>query len=197
VSSCSDKKQETTDSTIIPQNKFTEILAECQLAESQMTVMRVLQPIYKDSILNYYAGIFKANNINSEDFYYSLKHYTKDPTLMDSIYSGILEILNNKSAELGPVELPKSNLNAISRKQLGDIIYQTPYSEIIIKDHLNGINIREDLMTYIDSNIYLIDSAKVDRDSFQFSLIINTSTKIMYNQLQDYLLSKSNILEEE
>jgi hypothetical protein len=193
LSGCSNSDEGNPSSHIIPQDKFTEILAECQLAESQTTVTRVLQPIYKDSILNYYAGIFKTYEINSEDFYQSLKHYSKDPVLMDSIYSDVLAILKKKSDELGPIELPTNNLNAIARHQLGDILIQTPIAELVIGDSMNVFAIRDSLMSYMDENMYLLDSVNVNRESFEFSFVINTSTKIMLNQLRDYLTSLKNL----
>ncbi len=195
ISSCAgnNNEEEEIHANLIPQSKFAAILAECQLAESQTTVTRVLQPIYKDSILNYYAGIFEANNITSKDFYFSLKHYSKDPDLLDSIYSESIGILKKKSDELGEIEIPIKKLNAISRHQLGDIINQTPYADTFINDSVDLQIFRNSLMTYIDSNFYLLDSIHVNRDSFEFSFVINTSTKIMYNQLRDYLVSKKNL----
>ncbi len=178
---------------LIPQDKFTEILAECQLAESQVSVLRVEQPIFKDSILNYYSGIFNTYNVSSLDFFYSLQEYSKDQRNLDSIYSNVLVILNKKSTELGDVEIPKSNLNAISRQQLGDILFQTPISNFITTDFNKDVSyLKDTLMNYIDSNTILLEDAKVNRDSFEFTFIINTSTSIMYNQLRDYLVGKSN-----
>lgn len=191
---CSEEEDTSVSSPeIIPQDKFTEILVECQLAESQLTVTRVLQPIYKDSILNYYAGIFDTYDITSEQFALSLKHYNKDPSDMDTIYANMLQIMQKKSDEIGPIEIPKNNLGAISRTQLGDILYQTPFADSILLDSVyNTTHIRESLMVYLDSNYHLIDSAKTNRSSFEFSFVINTSNKIMYNQLKDYLNTLKN-----
>lgn len=191
---CSEKPEgDSGVNNIIPEKEFTEILAECQLAEAQLTVARVLQPIYKDSILNYYAGIFDTYNISTSQFKESLKFYTKDPIKMDTIYANVLQILQKKSDDLGPIEIPKNNLSAISRVQLGDIIHQTPFADSILLDsNYNTTQIRESLMAYIDSNLYLIDTVKINRPSFEFSFVINSSNKIMYNELQDYLLTLKN-----
>lgn len=194
ISSCgTDSENDFGNENIIPQDIFTEILAECQLAESQLTVTRVLQPLYKDSIHNYYVGIFDAYDVTAKEFNISLKHYTKDPSNMDSIYSNVINILNEKSDILGDVEIPKNDLNAISRTQLGDILYKTPFAERILSDSTFKIlKIRDSLMSYIDSNVYLLDSVNVNRASFEFSFIINTSSKIMSIQLKDYMLSIKN-----
>ena len=181
------------NTNVIPEDQFVEILVECQLAEAQVNVLRALQPIYKDSILNYYAGIFEQHQITNEDFYYSLKEYSKDPQHLDSIYSRVILVLKEKEKLLGDIQLEPSTLNAISRQDLGDVLLETPIANMLMNDsNIQTMYIKDTLLRYLDSNKIIIESKGFNRESIEFTFVLNTSSKIMLNQLKDYLKGETN-----
>ena len=192
LSACNNKT-DNPKSNLIPEDKFVEILADCQLAEAQVNVLRALQPVYKDSILNYYAGIFNKHQISSEDFYYSLKEYSKEPQQLDSIYNRVIINLKEKDKLLGDIKLEPSTLNAISRQDLGDVILQTPIANMLINDdEINVIHYKNILLNYLDSNKVIIERKGFNRESIEFTFVLNTSSKIMLTQLKDYLRGEIN-----
>jgi hypothetical protein len=189
---CNEQKSDV-NPNIIPKEKFVKILAECQLAEAQVNVLRILQPYYKDSILNYYAAIFESNDITSEAFYYSLKEYSRDPVQLDSIYAQSIVILQKKASEIGELEENAPTLNAISRQDLGDLIIETPIAKIMAEDsNYVVLYYKDTLMHFLDSNKIIYEAKGYNRESVEFTFVLNTSNRIMFNQLKEYIIGKMN-----
>ncbi|MCB9197920.1 MAG: DUF4296 domain-containing protein [Flavobacteriales bacterium] len=178
---------------LIDQHELAEIMAEAQLIESHGTVLRTMQPYYKDSLMNYYEGLYQKYDITEDDFLYSIKEYSKSPKEMDLIINDALAILKQKEIDLGNVELPKQSLNALSRQQIGDIIYETPLKTMMIEaDPILAEFIRDSLFHYLDSFPEIVTDKGYEMESVRFTFVLNTSNSMMFNQLKEYLKNKTD-----
>lgn len=181
------------DVQIIDREIFPEVLAEAQVIESHGSVLRTMQPYYKDSLMNYYQGMYDKYGITQEDFYYSMKAYSKDPKEMDLIITEAIVFLKNKEAELGDVQPPQQNLSALSRQQIGDIVFETPLKQFMLdaESTMAGF-IRDSLFHYLDSFPDIVTSKGYDMESVRFTFILNTNNSMMFNQLKEYLKNKED-----
>lgn len=176
---------------LIDQSTFVKVLAESQIIESHTTVLRIYQPYYKDSVDNYYQGLYKKYGITTESFYYSMKEYSKDPHLMDSLLTLSINLLKEMEADLGEVKMPNQNINALSRQQLGDLLIETPIKGLIIEgDPSMAAFLRDTLFHYLDSFPEIVSGSGYNMESTRFTFILNTNSKIMFNQLKEYLINK-------
>lgn len=93
--------------------------------------------------------------------------------------------------ELGDVKVTNQSLNALSRQQIGDIVYETPIKELMIAgDPIIAEYLRDTLFHYLDSFPNLVTDKGYDMESVRFTFVLNTSNKVMFNQLKDYLKNK-------
>ncbi len=191
-------KQEEEDSTpvdveLIDQETFVKVFAEAQIIESHTTVLRIYQPYYKDSADNYYKALFDKYGVSSEQFYYSMQAYSKDPNLMNQLVNEAVILLKTMDQELGDVKIPNHSLNSISRQQLGDIIFETPINNLMLEAEpiLAGF-LRDSLFTYLDSFPNIVSEKGYNMESVRFTFILNTNNKMMFNQLKTYLQNKQD-----
>lgn len=179
------------DVELIDQETFVKVLAESQIIESHATVLRIYQPYYKDSIDNYYKAMFEKYGISTESFYYSMREYSKDPYLMDAMLTQAIAQLKEMEADLGDVKMPNQNLNALSRQQIGDIVFETPIKDLMIgADPIISPYLRDTLFHYLDSFPEIVTSKGYSMESTRFTFILNTNNKMMFNQLKEYLKNK-------
>lgn len=178
---------------LIDQETFVKILAESQIIESHTTVLRVYQPYYKDSIDNYYKSLYEKYGVTNESFYYSMKEYSKDPYLMNNILTASIDLLKDMEKDLGDVSVPNQSLNALSRQQIGDIVFETPIKELMINaTPMMADVIRDTLFHYLDSMPEIVTSKGYSMESVRFTFVLNTNNKVMFNQLKDYLKNKED-----
>lgn len=187
LSNCQTKSTNTT--VIIPKEKFVQILTEMQLLESHSTLPSVNQPFVRDSIINYYNGIFKKYEVNREEFYFTLKEYGKNPILMTEIYDLMLEELRNRALLYDKIDVTTEEpIMAFSIQQISEIIFQTPLAEVLRnEDTINVDQFRDSLFLFIDKNDSLLQTFGVNRSSFKYSFIINTTQSVLFEQLKQQL----------
>lgn len=178
---------------LIDQETFVKILAESQIIESHTTVLRVYQPYYKDSIDNYYKSLYEKYGITTESFYYTMKEYSKDPYLMNTLLSASIDLLKKMENDLGDVNVPNQSLNALSRQQIGDIVFETPIKDLMINaTPMMAEIMRDTLFHYLDSMPEIVTSKGYSMESVRFTFVLNTNNKVMFNQLKDYLKNKED-----
>lgn len=188
-SNCSTEKVKEVPN-LIEQHQFAEILAECQLVESQGTVLRIEQPYYKDSLHNYYASVFEKYKITPDQFYESLQHYTKDPNLMQVIYSETLEILQSKIANFEDLEVPSKAIAPISNAVLAEIILDTPFYQSLLDDSLTlSPLLRDSIFNYLDSFPDIAKENTTNNASAQFTFGIHQKNSGMYEQLLKLIIN--------
>lgn len=198
LTSCDENESEVVkdvpkDVEIIDQETFIKIFAESQIIESHISVLRIYQPYYKDSVDYYYKGLFEKYSITTEDYYYSLKEYSKDPVEMDQILTASIQLLKDMEKELGDVQVPNQSLNSLSRQQIGDIVFETPISDLLIEgEPIIAGYLQDSLFAYLDSLPEIVTSKGYSMESVRFSFVLHTSNKMMYNQLQTFLKGKKD-----
>ena len=171
-------------------------MAEAQIIESHISVLRIYQPYYKDSVNNYYKGLFNKYNTTTESYYYSMQEYSKDPVLMNQMLSQAIDLLSKMEEELGDVKVTNQSLNALSRQQIGDIVFETPISDIMIESEpVLAEYLMDTLFHYLDSFPEVVTDKGYAMESARFSFVLNTSSTMMFNQLQTYLKSKNEAAE--
>ncbi len=132
-----------------------------------------------------------SKSITTEQFYYSLKEYSKDPVEMDQLVTEAINLLKDMEKELGDVQVPNQSLNSLSRQQIGDIVFETPISDQVIEgDPVLAGYLQDSLFIYLDSFPDLVTSQGYSMESVRFSFVMHTSSKMMFNQLQNYLKGK-------
>jgi hypothetical protein len=188
-SNCSqDNTEESPD--LIEQHQFAEILAECQLVESQGTVLRIEQPYFKDSLHNYYASVFEKYKITPDQFYESLQYYAKDPNLMQVIYSETLEILQSKIANFEDLEVPSKAIAPISNAVLAEIILDTPFYQRLLDDSLTlSPLLRDSIFNFLDSFPDIAKENTTNNASAQFTFGIHQKNSGMYEQLLKLIIN--------
>jgi hypothetical protein len=195
--SCEDVPNETGSTVpdgveLMDEATFVKVVAEAQIIESHVSVLRIYQPYYKDSVNHYYKHLFEKYNTSSEGFFYTMQEYSKDPFLMDTILTQSINLLKEMEQELGEVTMPNQSLNALSRQQIGDIVYETPIKDLMIEGNpqLAGF-IRDTLFHYLDSFPEVVTDKGYSMESARFTFVLNTNSKIMFNELQEYIKGKA------
>ncbi len=186
---CTQKEKEEIPD-LIEKHQFAEILAECQLVESQGTVLRVAQPYYKDSLYNYYASVFDKYQISPDDFYTSLKYYSKNPDVMKAIYLETYEILKTKIALYEDIEIPSKAIGPISSAVLAEIILDTPFYQSLLNDSTTlSPFLRDSIFNYLDSFPEISKENTTNNASAQFTFGIHQKNDIMYKQLLNNIIN--------
>jgi hypothetical protein len=84
---------------ILEEEKMIGILADLSVIDGYMATMMYTDTIRRNG-KNFYATVYKKHNINKQIFDSSLKYYSKQPVLLDSMYSEVDSILKYKEAQL-------------------------------------------------------------------------------------------------
>jgi hypothetical protein len=84
---------------ILEEEKMIGILADLSVIDGYMATMMYTDTIRRNG-KNFYATVYKKHNINKQIFDSSLKYYSKQPVLLDSMYSKVDSILKYKEAQL-------------------------------------------------------------------------------------------------
>ena len=182
---------------MIEKETFVKVMAEAQIIESHISVLRIYQPYYKDSVNHYYKALFEKYNTSTESYYYSMQEYSKDPVGMHELLTQSIDLLKDMESGLGDVQVPNKSVNALSRQQIGDIVYETPISDLIINgEAIMAEYFIDSLFHYLDSFPEIVTDKGYSMESARFSFVLNTSNKMMFNQMQTYLTNKANKEEE-
>ena len=88
---------------IIEEQKMIGVLADLHTIDGYMSTL-----MYSDSLRvagkNYYATVYKKHKISKSRFEESLKYYSMQPELLDSMYSKVQIILNKKEERLNKIQ---------------------------------------------------------------------------------------------
>jgi Domain of unknown function (DUF4296) len=85
---------------IIPQEKMVTILSDMHIAETMARNTIHLGDTNVQKVINYYAIIYKKNNISELAFKKSYDYYIQHPLLLDSVYSEIINQLSEKQMHM-------------------------------------------------------------------------------------------------
>ncbi|CAG5079659.1 hypothetical protein CRYO30217_01003 [Parvicella tangerina] len=181
------------DVELIDEPTFVKVFAEAQVIESHISVLRIYQPYFKDSVNHYYKALFEKYETTGEAFYYSMQEYAKNPGLMDSLITQAIVYLKEKEVALGDVKIPNHSLNSLSRQQIGDIVFETPIKNLMLDaDPVLAELLRDSLFHYLDSFPEIVTDKGYDMESVRFTFVLNTNNKMMFNQLKTYLKNKDD-----
>lgn len=93
---------------IIDQKKMIRIMADLHIMDGYMSTI-----LYNDTIRrnsgNLYATIFKTHNTTSALYEKSLKYYSMNPALLDTMYNSVQAILDEKEHKINRAEINKPN----------------------------------------------------------------------------------------
>ena len=91
---------------IIEEQKMVRILADLHVMDGYMTTL-----MYSDSLKmsgkNYYTTIYQKHKITKSIFEQSLKYYSMQPVLLDSMYTQVENILKKKEEKLNKAQEEK------------------------------------------------------------------------------------------
>jgi len=85
---------------ILPQEKMVSILTDMHIAETMARNTIHLGDTNVQKVINYYAVIYKKNNITEETFKKSFDYYIQHPLLLDSVYSDIITKISDQQMHL-------------------------------------------------------------------------------------------------
>lgn len=99
--SCNQNNYSLNNSTIIPQNKFSEIIKDIQLAESKYMIKKQtnIEKAKKD-LSKSYNDIYIKYKINEADFTRAIDYYLSDPEKLLIIYSQAIDSLVKEQTNL-------------------------------------------------------------------------------------------------
>lgn len=91
---------------IIEEQKMVRVLADLHTIDGYISTL-----MYTDTLRvagkNYYATVYKKHNISKSTFEKSLKYYSMQPVLLDSMYSKVEIILKKKEEQLNKIQQVK------------------------------------------------------------------------------------------
>ena len=101
---CTAPKTEITTG-ILSETAFASILKEIHLAEAafKLNKNKGIENA-KNTLANSYQSIYKKYDIDTSSFNKSLDYYAKNPKILESIYSRVLEQLTDERSTLNPQE---------------------------------------------------------------------------------------------
>lgn len=85
--------------TVIGPEKMVAILSDVHIAQAAVSVYNVGDTL-RYTVGDYMPAIFKNHGTTQQQFDSSLKYYSANPALLDSIYKEVLEELSKKEGEV-------------------------------------------------------------------------------------------------
>ncbi len=87
---------------VLEEQKMVNVLADLSVIDGYMSTL-----MYTDSLRilgkNYYATVYKNHNISKAVFDKSMKYYSNQPVLLDSMYSKVTKRLEAKEKRLNKI----------------------------------------------------------------------------------------------
>lgn len=103
--SCSQKKK---PDHILEEQKMMNIMIDLHIVDGYMSSL-----MYNDSTRikgkNFYASVYDKHKVTRAEYEKSLKYYSMDPVLLDSMYSKVERILSTKEQKLNKEIMNKQN----------------------------------------------------------------------------------------
>ncbi len=75
------------------------VLTDVHLMDAYISMIPYNDSVLKQQSLRYYDAIYKKHKISRRDFDKSLEYYSKQPKVLDSMYSQVITNLNKKEKE--------------------------------------------------------------------------------------------------
>ena len=89
---------------VLDEQRMINVLADISVVDGYMSTL-----MYTDTLRiegkNYYATVYKNHNISREIFDKSLKYYSNQPVLLDSMYSKVTRKLEAKERFLDKIQM--------------------------------------------------------------------------------------------
>ena len=89
---------------VLDEQRMINVLADISVVDGYMSTL-----MYTDTLRiegkNYYATVYKNHNISKEVFDKSLKYYSNQPVLLDSMYSKVTRKLEAKERFLNKIQM--------------------------------------------------------------------------------------------
>ena len=89
---------------VLDEQRMINVLADISVVDGYMSTL-----MYTDTLRiegkNYYATVYKNHNISKEVFDKSLKYYSNQPVLLDSMYSKVTRKLEAKERFLDKIQM--------------------------------------------------------------------------------------------
>lgn len=109
--SCSEKKK---PAHILEEQKMVNIMIDLHIVDGFMSSL-----MYNDSTRikgkNYYASVYDRHKVTRAEYEKSLKYYSMDPVLLDSMYSKVERILSAKEQKLNKEIMSKPADTSLSK----------------------------------------------------------------------------------
>ncbi|WP_026899397.1 DUF4296 domain-containing protein [Daejeonella oryzae] len=84
---------------IMENKKMVTVLTDVHLMDAYISMIPYNDSVLKQQSLRYYDAIYKKHKISRRDFDKSLEYYSKQPKVLDSMYSQVITNLNKKEKE--------------------------------------------------------------------------------------------------
>ncbi len=88
---------------VLEEKKMIGVLADLTVIDGYMATMMYTDTIRRNG-KNFYATVYKKHNISKAAFDSSMKYYSRQPVLLDSIYSKVDSILLVKEQRLMKIQ---------------------------------------------------------------------------------------------
>lgn len=178
---------------VLSQEVMEGLIKETMLIEAHLNEIRVDQIYIKDSADNYYAEVFEKYHTNKEEFDRSMQHYAKQPVLLDSMYSNVLDELLEMEVKLDAVQISTENIQPIGKNIVAEIIHLTPHEHLFFIDTVSKTTIKDSLSKYLEHEDSILRSRKTNLSSFTMSLNNIMHNPVIYSSLIKDLKDKNQI----
>ena len=99
---------------VLDEKQMVNVLADLTVIDGYMSTL-----MYSDSLRisgkNFYATVYKNHNISKETFDKSMKYYSSQPVLLDSIYSKVTRKLEAKEKVLNKIQMQDQFKKVLSK----------------------------------------------------------------------------------
>ncbi len=100
LTGCNLIKKEELPEGILSQEKFVEVLKDCQLAEASIYMHKMKQPDSGPYTKHMYKAIFTKHHITEDQFRKNIDFYKSKPEELLKIYSNLVDSLNKMQSML-------------------------------------------------------------------------------------------------
>lgn len=191
--SCSNEEQRKNvdiPNDVIPFDTMSSIMLEVQLMESQIENERTINPSVMDSIPSYYNSIFKKHEVTKNHYDSSLMFYSKNITLLDSLYNNIFAELKEMEIQLNKVDNKTENVNYMTRSELISTLNKIDFRNYLLSDGLNFLKARDSLANYVETRKSYLDSLRIDGVSLKYSFNLFTNSQSKFVGIKRELIKK-------
>ena len=99
---------------VLDEKQMVNVLADLTVIDGYMSTL-----MYTDSLRisgkNFYATVYKNHNISKETFDKSMKYYSSQPALLDSLYSKVTRKLEAKEKVLNKIQMKEEYKKVLSK----------------------------------------------------------------------------------